>query len=238
MWHFFAFSVQRNVYTWAWFQSFPQALMDEILMLQDEISELQSSLADELVSGSPESDPAEQLALQSTLTVLAERMSTIKMKASGKQQLLEVTSSSEVTPVVRTDSDSHADTYLGSFRDLHFYCSPFVRSWCRVSGRLSWTQPCQCGAMNASFFSPFCLISAWQIENVGSKYLVGTSPVRNNGGRFAQWSAVWKRVLWIVLLVLWRVNKYLVAGGQREHTGPWKFILALPVLMLLTFNII
>jgi len=66
-----------------------QALMDEILMLQDEISELQSSLAEELVSESPESDPAEQLALQSTLTVLAERMSTIKMKASGKRQLLE-----------------------------------------------------------------------------------------------------------------------------------------------------
>uniref|UniRef100_A0A452R293 KASH domain-containing protein n=1 Tax=Ursus americanus TaxID=9643 RepID=A0A452R293_URSAM len=69
--------------------SSPQALMDEILMLQDEISELQSSLAEELVSASPESDPAEQLALQSTLTVLAERMSTIKMKASGKRQLLE-----------------------------------------------------------------------------------------------------------------------------------------------------
>lgn len=66
-----------------------QALMDEILMLQDEISELQSSLAEELVSESAESDPAEQLALQSTLTVLAERMSTIKMKASGKRQLLE-----------------------------------------------------------------------------------------------------------------------------------------------------
>ncbi|XP_055981911.1 nesprin-1 isoform X7 [Sorex fumeus] len=66
-----------------------QALMDEILMLQEEISELQSSLADELVSECPESDPAEQLALQSTLTVLAERMSTIKMKASGKRQLLE-----------------------------------------------------------------------------------------------------------------------------------------------------
>ncbi|XP_006768780.1 PREDICTED: nesprin-1 isoform X1 [Myotis davidii] len=63
--------------------------MDEILMLQDEISELQASLAEELVSESPESDPGEQLALQSTLTVLAERMSTIKMKASGKRQLLE-----------------------------------------------------------------------------------------------------------------------------------------------------
>lgn len=66
-----------------------QALMDEILMLQDEINELQSSLAEELVPESCEADPAEQLALQSTLTVLAERMSTIRMKASGKRQLLE-----------------------------------------------------------------------------------------------------------------------------------------------------
>ncbi|XP_013912844.1 PREDICTED: nesprin-1-like [Thamnophis sirtalis] len=66
-----------------------QALMDEILMLQEEISELQISLAEELVSEPLEADAAEQLALQSTLTVLAERMATIKMKASGKQQLLE-----------------------------------------------------------------------------------------------------------------------------------------------------
>ncbi|XP_038626046.1 nesprin-1 isoform X2 [Tachyglossus aculeatus] len=66
-----------------------QALMDEILMLQDEINELQTSLAEELVLKSLEMDAADQLALQSTLTVLAERMSTIKMKASGKRQLLE-----------------------------------------------------------------------------------------------------------------------------------------------------
>lgn len=60
--------------------------MDEVQMLQEEINGLQVSLAEELV----ESDPAEQLALQSTLTVLAERMSTIRMKAAGKRQLLEV----------------------------------------------------------------------------------------------------------------------------------------------------
>nr|XP_045014662.1 nesprin-1 isoform X2 [Jaculus jaculus] len=66
-----------------------QALMDEVLMLQDEINGLQASLAEELVSESQECDPAERLALQSTLTVLAERMTTIKMKASGKRQLLE-----------------------------------------------------------------------------------------------------------------------------------------------------
>ncbi|XP_060128741.1 nesprin-1 isoform X4 [Zootoca vivipara] len=66
-----------------------QALMDEILMLQDEIGELQTSLADELVSEPLDTDAADQLALQSTLTVLAERMATIKMKASGKRQLLE-----------------------------------------------------------------------------------------------------------------------------------------------------
>lgn len=64
--------------------------MDEILMLQDEISELQTSLAEELVSEPLDADAADQLALQSTLTVLAERMATIKMKASGKRQLLEV----------------------------------------------------------------------------------------------------------------------------------------------------
>lgn len=64
--------------------------MDEILMLQEEISKLQASFADELVSESLDSEAADQLALQSTLTVLAERMATIRMKASGKRQLLEV----------------------------------------------------------------------------------------------------------------------------------------------------
>ncbi|XP_026643173.1 nesprin-1 isoform X3 [Microtus ochrogaster] len=66
-----------------------QALMDEVQMLQDEINGLQASLAEELAAASRESDPVEQLALQSTLTVLAERMSTIRMKAAGKKQLLE-----------------------------------------------------------------------------------------------------------------------------------------------------
>lgn len=64
-------------------------------MLQDEINGLQASLAEELVAESQESDPVEQLALQSTLTVLAERMSTIRMKAAGKRQLLEVTGTLE-----------------------------------------------------------------------------------------------------------------------------------------------
>ncbi|RXM34940.1 Nesprin-1 [Acipenser ruthenus] len=66
-----------------------QALMDEILMLQDEINELQTSFAEELVSDTLDTDTANQLAMQSTLTVLAERMATIRMKASGQQQLLE-----------------------------------------------------------------------------------------------------------------------------------------------------
>ncbi|KAF2974407.1 hypothetical protein EK904_009967, partial [Melospiza melodia maxima] len=66
-----------------------QALMDEILMLQEEISELQTSLAQELVSEPLDVEGADQTALQSTLTVLAERMATIRMKASGKRQLLE-----------------------------------------------------------------------------------------------------------------------------------------------------
>ncbi|RXM34120.1 Nesprin-1 [Acipenser ruthenus] len=66
-----------------------QALMDEILMLQDEINELQTSFAEELVSDTLDTDTADQLAMQSTLIVLAERMATIRMKASGKRQLLE-----------------------------------------------------------------------------------------------------------------------------------------------------
>lgn len=68
--------------------------MDEILMLQDEISELQASFSRELQMDeeSLEADTGDQLALQSTLTVLGERMATIHMKASGKCQLLEVRS--------------------------------------------------------------------------------------------------------------------------------------------------
>lgn len=61
--------------------------MDEILMLQEEIGELQTCFSEELVSSESDGD---QLALQSTLTVLGERMATIRMKASGKRQLLEV----------------------------------------------------------------------------------------------------------------------------------------------------
>lgn len=66
--------------------------MDDILMLQDEINELQTCFAEELVADSMDGDTADQLAMQSTLTVLAERMATIRMKASGKRQLLEVRS--------------------------------------------------------------------------------------------------------------------------------------------------
>ncbi|KAI5615121.1 nesprin-1 isoform X2 [Silurus asotus] len=68
-----------------------QALMDEILMLQDEIGSLQACFSEELQwdEESPEHDAGDQLALHSTLTVLGERMATIRMKASGKRQLLE-----------------------------------------------------------------------------------------------------------------------------------------------------
>ncbi|TRY57107.1 hypothetical protein DNTS_023982 [Danionella cerebrum] len=68
-----------------------QALMDEILMLQDEITALQDRFSQELRldEDSLEADAGDQLALQSTLTVLGERMATIHMKASGKRQLLE-----------------------------------------------------------------------------------------------------------------------------------------------------
>lgn len=68
----------------------PQALMDEILMLQDEIGELQTCFSEELADKDNDGKAGDQLALQSTLTVLGERMATIRMKASGKRQLLEV----------------------------------------------------------------------------------------------------------------------------------------------------
>ncbi len=60
--------------------------MDEILMLQDEISALQACFSQELQldEDSLEADAGDQLALQSTLTVLGERMATIHMKASWK----------------------------------------------------------------------------------------------------------------------------------------------------------
>ena len=61
-------------------------MLEDIHRLQEEINGLQSSFADELDAV----DPAEGLAMQSSLTVLAERMATINMKATGRRQLLEV----------------------------------------------------------------------------------------------------------------------------------------------------
>lgn len=66
--------------------------MEDIFRLQKDIDELQSSFAEDLISDTLDSDTADQLAMQSTLTVLSERMATIHMKTSGKQQLLEVLS--------------------------------------------------------------------------------------------------------------------------------------------------
>ncbi len=67
-----------------------QNQMEEIVKLQNDIDELQSSFTEELISDAVDSDSVDQLAMQSTLTVLSERMTTIHMKASGKRQLLEV----------------------------------------------------------------------------------------------------------------------------------------------------
>lgn len=58
--------------------------------MQKEIDRLQTSFSEDLASDAVDSDMADQLAMQSSLAVLAERMATIHMKASGKQQLLEV----------------------------------------------------------------------------------------------------------------------------------------------------
>uniref|UniRef100_A0A672NJW8 Nesprin-1-like n=1 Tax=Sinocyclocheilus grahami TaxID=75366 RepID=A0A672NJW8_SINGR len=73
-----------------------QNQMEEIVKLQNDIDDLQSSFTEELISDAVDSDSADQLAMQSTLTVLTERMTTIHMKASGKRQLLEERQSERV----------------------------------------------------------------------------------------------------------------------------------------------
>lgn len=72
--------------------------MDEILMLQEEIGELQTCFSEELGDNDNDGEPGDQLALHSTVTVLGERMATIRMKASGKRQLLEVSDSFYSSP--------------------------------------------------------------------------------------------------------------------------------------------
>lgn len=67
-----------------------QAMGEEIQNLQEDIDKLQTSFSEELGTDAVDSDTADRLAMQSTLTVLAERMATIHMKATGKRQLLEV----------------------------------------------------------------------------------------------------------------------------------------------------
>lgn len=91
----------------SWLVVVLQALMDEILMLQDEISALQACFSQELQldEDSLEADAGDQLALQSTLTVLGERMATIHMKASGKRQLLEVRRNN----IMQSNGDKPAD---------------------------------------------------------------------------------------------------------------------------------
>uniref|UniRef100_A0A4W5PDW6 Spectrin repeat containing, nuclear envelope 1b n=1 Tax=Hucho hucho TaxID=62062 RepID=A0A4W5PDW6_9TELE len=66
-----------------------KAMGEEIQSLQEDIDKLQTSFSEELGTDAVDSDTADQLAMQSTLTVLAERMATIHMKATGKRQLLE-----------------------------------------------------------------------------------------------------------------------------------------------------
>lgn len=71
---------------------FLKHLSEEIQTVQDEINRLQRSFTEDLASNSMDSDMADQLAMHSSLAVLAERMATIQMKATGKRQLLEVVS--------------------------------------------------------------------------------------------------------------------------------------------------
>lgn len=68
-------------------------MIQEIQSVQEDIDRLQASFAEDLSSSAAsaaDSDAADRLAMRSSLAVLAERMATIHMKASGKRQLLEV----------------------------------------------------------------------------------------------------------------------------------------------------
>ncbi|XP_037550764.1 nesprin-1 [Nematolebias whitei] len=66
-----------------------EGLIQEIQRVQEEIDKLQTSFSEDVTADVVDSDRVEQLAMQSSLSVLAERMATIYMKASGKQQQLE-----------------------------------------------------------------------------------------------------------------------------------------------------
>ncbi|XP_061651777.1 nesprin-1 isoform X12 [Phyllopteryx taeniolatus] len=69
-----------------------QGLIEEIQSAQEDIDRLQTSFTEDLsaaATSAVDSDTADQLAVRSSLAVLAERMATIHMKASGKRQLLE-----------------------------------------------------------------------------------------------------------------------------------------------------
>uniref|UniRef100_A0A1A8H4I9 Spectrin repeat containing, nuclear envelope 1b n=1 Tax=Nothobranchius korthausae TaxID=1143690 RepID=A0A1A8H4I9_9TELE len=66
-----------------------ETLTEEIQSVQDEINRLQSSFTGDLAADVVDSDVVDQLAMRSSLAVLAERMATIHMKATGKQQQLE-----------------------------------------------------------------------------------------------------------------------------------------------------
>ncbi|XP_076833611.1 nesprin-1-like isoform X2 [Brachyhypopomus gauderio] len=93
-----------------------QNLTEDTVQLQDDIDKLQSSFVEELISDTTDSDAAEQLAMQSTLTVLSERMATIHMKASGKQQLLEERLSEQLE---KKQQEQALHRCLGQVEELH-----------------------------------------------------------------------------------------------------------------------
>lgn len=88
--HYITISVLACKLSRLTFGCFVKGLIEEIQSAQEEIDRLQTSFTEDLATDAVDSDMADQLAMQSSLAVLAERMATIHMKASGKQQLLEV----------------------------------------------------------------------------------------------------------------------------------------------------
>ena len=93
--------------------------MDEVQSLQDEIDALHSGFSEELVSDALDSDPSHQLALQSSLSVLAERMATIRTKASGRGQLLEARASSTVSNTRIHMAETRTSAWTHTFIHIH-----------------------------------------------------------------------------------------------------------------------
>lgn len=67
-----------------------QGLIEELQNVQKEITALKTSSLQDPAADPGDSNSVDQLTMRSSLSVLTQRMATIYMKVSGKQQQMEV----------------------------------------------------------------------------------------------------------------------------------------------------